>query len=125
MTSDQPTPPIFVFADDLESFDSVEAVERYVEPWDVDGVVDAYDSLGQRLRLTAEGVVRTRRTVGEGTTSLHLDPSVDADPLALAASLREYVLRNDPSRYGLTEDEVRSAGLLDLIEAVHPLTIRT
>jgi hypothetical protein len=41
---DEVVPPLFVFCDDVYSFDSVEAMVRYIEPIDMAEATGAFDS---------------------------------------------------------------------------------
>jgi hypothetical protein len=45
-------PPIFVFWDDLLTFDSVEAAELYLEPWCCEEELTVYDAEGQLLQIS-------------------------------------------------------------------------
>lgn len=48
-------PPIFVWEpNDLNSFASAEAAERYIEPYDVDEL-EVYDAVGRKLRFETRG----------------------------------------------------------------------
>ncbi len=127
MASELPSPtiepPIFVFADDLSSFDSVDDATAYIEPWDVAEVTEAFDGVGRRLIVTADGVERTRHTVGGGTTTIVVDPTAGADPSPLGRLLRSYLAEIDLEGFGLTDLDLRTAPLAELVEAVHPLTI--
>ena len=113
-------PPFFVFSDDVESFDSVGALLQYVEPWDVTSVSAVFDSAGRRLKLRADGVVRTRRTVGDGWTSVDRQGSPPPDGAALTAQLREHALRTERTP-GVPADVARMA-LPELVALVHPRT---
>lgn len=99
------TAPLFVFGDDLDVFDSLDALAQYVEPIDViQGDLRAYDSKGRRVAVRAEGVHTGRFTVGGGRTIAELSqPPVD-EPEALASALRGYVASVGPHRFGVTEE---------------------
>ena len=114
--------PIFVFADDLRSFDSVDGATAYIEPWDVAEVTEAFDAVGGRLIVTADGVDRTRHTVGGGRTSISRHPTAEADPSALATLLWGYLSKVDLDQSGFNPIEERAAPLAELVQAVHRLT---
>lgn len=44
-------PPVFVFWDELLTFDSVEAAELFLEPWCCEERLTAYDREGQLLQI--------------------------------------------------------------------------
>ncbi len=113
------TPPIFV-ADkgDLDVFSTVGEALAYVEPWDVTDDLQAFDARGRRLKIAAEGVKRTRRSVGGGTTLLDERNSGDPAPDALAAILRDYIEQVGPARFGWEHDQVHEASLGDLVSTV-------
>lgn len=52
------TPPIFVRADDLYVFDTVEDAESSLEPVDVDPAVRGFDAEGRALSVRAIGEVK-------------------------------------------------------------------
>jgi hypothetical protein len=52
------TPPIFICADDLYAFRSVEAAESYLEPVDVDPGERGFDSEGRLLNVLVRGEVK-------------------------------------------------------------------
>jgi hypothetical protein len=52
------TPPIFVRADDLHIFDSVEEAESWMEPVDVEPGEVAYDAEGRLFHVVVRGVVK-------------------------------------------------------------------
>lgn len=114
--------PIFVFGDDLTSFDSVETATRYIEPWDADDVTEAFDATGRPVLVIGEGVVRTRRTVSGGRTVIAIDRSAEPEPAALATALRRYVERTGAQRFGLAEPELATVPLDLLVRAVHAQT---
>ena len=59
-------PPIIVVSDDVDVFDSVEAAERYLEPWQLDGL-RVYDRNGQRtIAKTAKGFMAEIVTLRRG-----------------------------------------------------------
>ena len=113
------TPPIFV-ADkgDLDVFTSIGEALAYVEPWDVTDDLQAFDASGRRLKIAAEGVIRTRRSVGGGTTLLDERHSGDPAPDVLAAILRDYMEAVGPARFGWDHEQVHAASLGDLVSAV-------
>jgi hypothetical protein len=115
-------PPIFLFSDDVESFESVELMLRHVEPWDVSDEMRAFDSVGRRLKLRAEGVVRTRRTVGGGRTLLDWTRSDQVAAAELATLLREYVLAVGHEQPGLSRADLDAAPLSQLVAFVAPRT---
>lgn len=49
--ADTISPPIFVFWDELLTFDSVEAAELYLEPWCCEEELAALDSEGRLLKI--------------------------------------------------------------------------
>lgn len=113
------TPPIFV-ADrgDLDVFPSVGEALAYVEPWDVTDTLQAFDAVGRRLKIAAEGVKRTRWSVGGGTTLLDERNSGDLAPDVLAAILRDYIDKVGPARLGWDRERLDAASLGDLVFAV-------
>lgn len=113
------TPPIFI-ADkgDLDVFPSLGDALAYVEPWDVTDDLEAFDASGRRLRIASEGVKRTRRSVGGGTTLLDERNSGDPAPDVLVAILRDYIERVGPARFGWTHEQVQGASLGHLVSAV-------
>jgi len=115
----EPLPPIFV-ADrgDLDVFRSVEDMLAYVEPWDVSESLQVFDAHGQRLALKAEGVKRTRFTVGGGRTLLDRGTPEEHVPEVLAAILRDYVRQVGTSHFGWDDEDLRTASLEDLVSAV-------
>lgn len=113
-------PPFFAFGDEVESFDSVGALLRYVEPWDVTADLAVFDSTGRRMKVRAEGVVRTRRTVGGGWNLIDRQAPTAPDGAALTARLQDYVDRLAPT--AATAHGVGSMVLPGLVAFVHRRT---
>lgn len=115
----EPRPPIFV-ADrgDLTVHRSVQDALNYVEPWDVSESLEAFDADGHRLKIIAEGVKRTRRSVSGGTTRLDERAPGAAEPGALRAILKDYIKRVGPGRFGWNDQRLTTASLADLVSAV-------
>lgn len=90
----------------------------YVEPWDVDGVIGAYDALGRPIRLHADGVVRTRWTVGGDRTRHTFAPGEDRSA-ELARTLSTYLEHVGAERTGMTKRELDAAPLATLVDASH------
>jgi hypothetical protein len=115
----QTTPPIFVAdSGDLDVFRSVGEALAYVEPWDVSATLQVFDASGRRLKIVAEGVKRTRRTVSGGSTLLDEGAPVERAPSALAAVLRDYIGSVGPVRFGWDHERLAAASLEDLVSAV-------
>lgn len=107
---------------DLESFDSVDAMLTYVEPWDVCDDMKAFDALGPRLTLRAEGVVRGWSSVGGGKTLLADPAAGEVASAELAALLYGYVRAIGPDQFGGAGAELETAPLADLVVMVAPRT---
>lgn len=115
----QPRPPIFVSdKGDLTVHRSVESALRYVEPWDVSESLVAFDADGHRLRIRAEGVKRTRFSVGGGETVLDEAQSGQPDAAGLKALLRDYITRVGAEELGVDSEWMAAADLPDLVTAV-------
>lgn len=113
---------MFLFSDDLESFGSVDAMLRYVEPWDVGEDMQAFDARGHRLKLRADGVVHGKWTVGSGTTLLDEARSGEPASEEMARLLRNYAVRLGCERFGVTEGYIEGASLAELVAMVAPFT---
>lgn len=102
-----PAPPIIVDEHgDISFYASVTEAERDLEAVDVRaGEYQAFDSLGQRLRLTTEGE----------TVQIDLDLAAGPDPGELETRLMRLVDRVGSDRIGF---EDRGAGLPDLVAAL-------
>lgn len=111
-------PPLFHFSDDLAVFDSLYAMTRYIEPWDVEESARAFDCQGRRIVLRGVGVRRTRWSVGGGDTLFDAERSGERRPEELAELLREYVHAAGPERFGLRRADVDSTPLDALVTAV-------
>ena len=121
MTSDEFLPPIFHVSDDVASFESVEAMRRYIEPWDAEEG-EVFDSHGRCITLRGVGVRRTRSTVGDGDNVVDLTASVDLAPDRLVEHLRDYICRVGLERFGLTQRDLHTMPLADLVAVVAPMT---
>jgi hypothetical protein len=101
--------PPFISDDDgdIETYPSVSALCGAVEAIDVaDGVYEAFDSRGQRVRL---------RAVGYDVTA-EIDDDVEPDPAELERRLRRYVLDVGPARVGL--QDLESTSLAEIVDAL-------
>ena len=119
---EQFTAPLFHFSDDLVSFDSVELMLRYVEPWDVSDSDQAFDATGRRIVLSGEDVKRRRSWVSGGSTVVDRGRS---GALALEerdALLRRYVANVGSERLGVELADLESVPLDRLVATVHPFT---
>lgn len=113
--------PLFYFSDDVQSFDSMEALLGFVEPWDVELTDRGFDARGCRVVLSGGAVVRRRFSVGGGETVLNEARSGDvaADELE---GLLEQLIRSGPShRFNVDSRTARELPLGELVAAVHPV----
>lgn len=83
--------PLFYFTDDVVSFDSLEALLAYVEPWDVLPTDRGFDAEGRRVALSGGDVVRRRFSVGGGQTALEVDQSGQLAAGEFEALLMSYI----------------------------------
>jgi hypothetical protein len=113
------TPPVFFVSDDVCSFDSLDALLGYVEPWDVDASSGTFDALGRRVVLRAEGVARTRRTVGGGGTGIDQPASGGDASAELATALRDYLKRLGAERNDVAAEQLEGAPLSTLVSLAH------
>ena len=111
-------PPFFHFSDDLIVFDMLEDMIHFIEPCDVDDGDRVFDSQGRRVVLRAEGVERTRWTVGGGTTMFDAAASGASAPDDLAERLRDHARAVGLDRLGLASDRLDQLDLAALVEAV-------
>ncbi len=114
-------PTVFVVDDGVCSFGSVEAMLRYFEPWDVTEQTRVFDSNGRRIVVRAEGVQRTRFTVGGGVVKVDVESSGADESFQLLAALRSYVLSVGPERSGVSAAEADAADLGRLVPVAHRL----
>jgi len=113
------TPPVFVCGDgDVSVFMSIKDALAFVEPWDVDEDLEVFDSRGTRLVFRAEGVDRTRFTVGGGETLLDKDSSGESGPGALATFLRDFLQAVGVEQVGWDDRRLQSAPFEDLVTTV-------
>lgn len=112
-------PPVFLVDDVVESFDSLEGLLTYVEPWDVNDEMGVFDAVGRRVVVRSEGVVRTRWTVGGGRNVVDAESSGEEASDVLAAVLRDYLAGLGKERTGTTADELREAPLPSLVALAH------
>lgn len=119
MQPDELVPPLFHFSDDLVVFDSLTAMTRYIEPWDVHESDRAFDARGRRIVLRGVGVKRTRWSVGGGETIFDGDSSGEHTPEELADLLRDYVRGSrGADRFGLNRADLDATPLDALVIAV-------
>lgn len=110
----EPRPPIFVYdLGDLTVHRSVQDALSYVEPWCVTETLEASDADGHRIKIKAEGVTKTRFTVGDGETLFDREASGELAPEALAAILQDYL-------HGSKWDDewIKTASLDNLVAAM-------
>lgn len=125
MNDDRPNPtqwvvpPVFLVDDDVASFDSLEELLTYVEPWDVNDEMGVFDAVGRRVVVRSEGVVRTRWTVGGGRIVVDAETSGEDASDVLAAVLRDYLALLGTERTGTTADELRDEPLPSLVVSAH------
>lgn len=102
-------PPIFVFWDELLTFESVEAAERWLEPWCCEEEIRAYDSDGVALHIHPENPLHG------GVRISILDPL--ANKAEMVALIRERLLGIAEARPDLIEMTwVENATLRELLE---------
>lgn len=106
--SNAPIPPIVSDENgDINLYPSVEDAEQYMEAIDVrDGVYEVFDSIGNRLAVSAEGE----------TVRIGLDPQQSPDPEELASRLRGRAIRIGADRVGLADPA--TAPLAELVNAL-------
>ena len=115
----EPHPPIFIHdSGELTAYRSIEEALNDVEPWDVSESLEVFDAEGHRIIIRAEGVKRTKFTVGNGTTSFDDDSSGEHQPEILDAILRRYIDQVGASRVGLDGEQFAVSQLRDLVEAL-------
>jgi hypothetical protein len=106
-------PPIFVYADDLYIFDSVEEAESYLEPVDVEPGEVAYDAEGRLLQVVVRGKVR-RSGLGIDQRGAHVELVPVEDEPRHAEELRQalvaWVRRAEPGA------DVTEASTEELVE---------
>ncbi|MEM9041439.1 MAG: hypothetical protein AAGD33_16200 [Actinomycetota bacterium] len=119
---EQFTAPLFHFSDDLVSFDSVELMLRYVEPWDVSDSDQAFDAAGRRIVLSGRDVKRRRFWVSGGSTVVDLGRSGAPAPDELEGLLRRYIANVGSERLGVELVDLESVLLDRLVATVHPFT---
>lgn len=122
MDDDEFDPPFFHWSDDLLSFDSVESMCAFIEPWDVQEGDLAFDACGRRVVLRSVGVRRSWGSVGGGSTELDVGASGALAADEFADVLRDYLRRADPTGSQLPAVDLDLASLGELVSAVHPLT---
>jgi hypothetical protein len=115
------TPPLFVFADVLMTFDSTAALLGYIEPIDADEVTAVVDSVGRRFALRSADVTRGKWIVGGGDLWLESESAAE-DVSALDDALRKHIGEVGPNCYGLTSDWLSIAGHDELVAAVRRAT---
>jgi hypothetical protein len=108
--------PFFLFdRGEVDVLGSIEEVLGFVEPWDVTDSLEVFDSRGVRIGLRAEGVQRTKFTVGGGRTELDPSSPWPSDPDVLAGRLRAFAQAVGPERL---QCDVETSTLDDLVRVV-------
>lgn len=111
--------PVFLFFDgDLEIVVDIDSLIRAVEPWDVSEALEIFDVSGAIIRIHAEGVRRTRFTVGGGEVVFDgVEQRSDA-AVRFRELLLDYIAAVKPRRFELEAADLEHLQLRQLAERV-------
>lgn len=116
--------PIFVFSDDVESFDSLDAMLRYVEPIDVDGRLRVFDAHGREVVVQAVDVKRSGLAVGGGRLEIvgSISTAESAEQFNSLLRKHAWALKRHLGIRWTSDVDIAEEALSTLVDAVHPWT---